>query len=76
MQIGDWVAQRKEIEHINAAWMMMPVGNFVAAAVGPMLDSAYRDAMQLWFAVAFVMWVVLFAVTFYRAIVVPDYGKA
>ncbi len=33
---------------MNASWMMMPVGNFVAAAIGPLLDPAYRDAMQLW----------------------------
>ncbi|KXZ47349.1 hypothetical protein GPECTOR_36g72 [Gonium pectorale] len=71
--VAGWIALKKELEHVNASWMMMPVGNFVAAAVGPMLDSAYRDAMQLWFAFAFLMWVALFAITLYKAFVMPDY---
>ncbi|PNH09480.1 Glutaredoxin-C6 [Tetrabaena socialis] len=71
--VGGWIAAKKELEHVNASWMMMPVANFVAAAVGPMLDSAYRDAMQLWFAFALLLWVALFAITLYKAFVMPDY---
>lgn len=97
--VGSWVALKKEIEHVNASWMLMPVASelgagegsrdlrgrrpeqgreenngrgtcakkwsalrhahrgshmpllpadFVSAAVGPMLDTHYRDAMQFW----------------------------
>ncbi|KAG2453177.1 hypothetical protein HYH02_002501 [Chlamydomonas schloesseri] len=71
--VGSWIALKKEIEHVNAAWMMMPVANFVSAAVGPLLDPAYRDAMQFWFAFAFIMWMALFVITLYKAFVMPDY---
>ena len=73
--MGDWIAIRKDIEHVNAAWMVMPVSNFVAALVGPVLSPKYVDAMQFWFGVAFVCWVLLFAVTFNRAILHVDEGN-
>lgn len=71
--VGGWIALKKELEHVNASWMMMPVGNFVAAAVGPMLDSAYTDACQFWFAFALLLWLGLFIITLYKSFVMPDY---
>jgi len=68
-QVGDWVSARKELEHVNAAWIIMPVQNFVAALVGPWLDANYRLPMQFWFAFAFVAWLLLFVVTFLKAVV-------
>jgi hypothetical protein len=74
LQVGDWVATRKDIEHVNAAWLILPVSNFVAALVGPSLDQAYVPAMQFWFAFALMLWVLLFAITFAKAILVTDNG--
>lgn len=37
-QVADWIAFRKDLEHVNAAWMIMPVGNAVAAYVGPLIS--------------------------------------
>ncbi|KAG2443533.1 hypothetical protein HXX76_001885 [Chlamydomonas incerta] len=71
--VGSWIALKKELEHVNASWMLMPVANFVSAAVGPMLDTNYRDAMQFWFAFAILMWVALFTITLYKTIVMPEY---
>jgi hypothetical protein len=73
-QVGDWVAGRKDIEHVNAAWLLLPVGNFVAALVGPALDSSYAPAMQFWFAFALMTWALLFALTFAKAVVMTDNG--
>jgi tellurite resistance protein TehA-like permease len=75
LQVGDWIATRKDIEHINAAWLILPVGNFVAALVGPGLDQAYVPAMQFWFAFALMLWVLLFAITFAKAIIMTDNGE-
>jgi tellurite resistance protein TehA-like permease len=72
--VGDWVATRKDIEHVNAAWLVLPVGNFVAALVGPVLDAAYQPAMQFWFAFALMAWCLLFALTFAKAVVMTDNG--
>lgn len=74
LQVGDWIATRKDLEHINAAWLILPVGNFVAALVGPGLDQAYVPAMQFWFAFALMLWVLLFAITFAKAIIMTDNG--
>ncbi|KAG1678390.1 hypothetical protein FOA52_015157 [Chlamydomonas sp. UWO 241] len=73
IKVGGWLSVRRDMEHVNAAWMIMPVQNFVSAMVGPMLDPDYTWAMQFWFAFAFVMWLVLFALTFVKAVVAkPD----
>jgi hypothetical protein len=42
------------------------VANAISALVGPILEPKYLDAMQFWYAVAFVMWAVLFVITFYK----------
>mmetsp|Transcript_38079 Transcript_38079/g.84818 ORF Transcript_38079/g.84818 Transcript_38079/m.84818 type:complete len:945 (+) Transcript_38079:211-3045(+) len=68
-RVGDWLATRKDLEHVNAAWMIMPVSNFVAAMVGPIIDPKYTDACQFWFGFAFVMWLALFALTFVKSII-------
>ncbi len=47
MQVGMWISDRKDIEHVNAAWMIMPVSNFVSAFVGPMLNPMYTDWCQV-----------------------------
>lgn len=72
IRVGDWIATRKDLEHFNASWLLLPVGNFVAALVGPGLDAAYAPAMQFWFAFALMLWVLLFAATFAKAVLVPD----
>jgi tellurite resistance protein TehA-like permease len=69
VRMGDFIALRKDLEHVNASWMIAPVGNFVAALVGPVLSPRYTDAMQFWFAVALFSYLVLFVITFYKAIV-------
>lgn len=74
-RVGSWIASAKEVEHVNAAWMIVPVGNFVSAMVGPMLDNNYRAPMQFWFAFAMIMWLALFAITLQRAITHIDYGE-
>ncbi|KAG1668505.1 hypothetical protein FOA52_012099 [Chlamydomonas sp. UWO 241] len=73
IKVGGWLSVRRDMEHVNAAWIIMPVQNFVSALVGPMLDPDYTWAMQFWFSFAFVMWLVLFALTFVKAVVAkPD----
>jgi tellurite resistance protein TehA-like permease len=68
------VACRKDIEHVNAAWLLLPVGNLVVALVGPNLDPNYIPAMQFWFAFGLMTWALLFAMTFAKAVVMTDSG--
>ena len=52
-------------EHMNASWMVPPVGSFVAAFVCPMIHGAeYVEASYFWFGIALLMWLALFASTF------------
>lgn len=44
---GDWIVSRHDLEHISAAWMIMPVSNAVSAMVGPAIQVKYRDACQV-----------------------------
>ena len=71
LKISSWIASNRDIEHINAAWMISPVSAFVAAVVGPGLDANYIPAMQFWFGFAFIMWLLLFALTFQKAVLHP-----
>ena len=34
------------LPQVNGAYMVAPVGNFVAAVVGPIVDYRYRDVSQ------------------------------
>lgn len=70
--VSSWISRRHCIDHINTAWIMPPVGTFIAALVGPTLDENYTEAAYFWFAFAFVMWLILFPITFYKAIVFVD----
>jgi tellurite resistance protein TehA-like permease len=72
--VGDWIATRKDLEHVNSSWMIPPVGNLLAALVGPALDAAYIPAMQFWFAFAIVLWMLLFAITFTKAVLHTESG--
>lgn len=72
VRVGDWIAHRKELEHLNGGWMLVPAANFVAAFVGPMLDGKYVNAMQFYFAFGIFLWMLLFPITFFRAIVHMD----
>jgi hypothetical protein len=38
-------------------------------------QAQYRDACQVWFAFAFLMWMVLMAITFYKAVVKVNDGE-
>ncbi|KAG2491035.1 hypothetical protein HYH03_010482 [Edaphochlamys debaryana] len=73
--VSGWIASRGSLEQVNAGWMLIPVVNFVPAAVGPVLGPAYRDATQLWFAWAFTWWAVLTALSAHRAIVTYEYDE-
>ncbi|CAD7704182.1 unnamed protein product, partial [Ostreobium quekettii] len=66
---GNWLAERHSDDHINPGWLIGPVGLFIAALVMPGIDEDYQDAAYLWFGPAVLMWIVLFTITFYRAVV-------
>lgn len=79
IRISDLVYSRLAEEYLNPALMMIPVGNFIAAigfsqyAVqyrGPTLDGRmnYLFIARLWFGVAALFAIVLFIVTFRKAI--------
>lgn len=71
--VAMWISRRLALEHVNAAWMMPPVGCIVAAVVGPYLDyENYAEASFFWFSFAIIMWIILLPITFYKFIVNVD----
>lgn len=68
---GSWIGVRKDMEHVNPAWMVSPVSAFVVALVGPGLDNNYLPAMQFWFGFAFLSWLLLSALTFHKTVLHP-----
>lgn len=77
-KLGEWIGFRHELEHLHAQWMILPVGLSVAALVGPMVhffdpednDNAVGNVLIARFFQSFavMMWVVLFAATFFKVI--------
>jgi tellurite resistance protein len=68
---GQWIGRSFDAsEHVNAAWLVAPVGNFVGAiAVSSIVNMDADTKLQFgrfFFGSAFVMWIVLFAITFDR----------
>ncbi|PSC70111.1 C4-dicarboxylate ABC transporter [Micractinium conductrix] len=68
MIVGNWLASMRHEGLVNGAFMMAPVGNFIVAVMGPLLDSGYHEVCYLWFGFAFIMWIALFVFTFQRTV--------
>ena len=68
---SSWFATRKDIEHIDAGWMISPVSNWVTALVGPMLDPNYVPAMQFFYIFSFISYLLLSSLVFYQAVLHP-----
>jgi tellurite resistance protein TehA-like permease len=69
-KFGEWVGKRLELEHVHATWLILPVGNLVAAAavgfVTPLeFESASANTQlgHFFYSFAFFMWLTLFAIT-------------
>jgi len=39
--VGNWAATLRHEGHVNGAWMMAPVGLYIFAVVGPIVDPSY-----------------------------------
>jgi hypothetical protein len=39
--VGNWLATPRHEGHVNGAWLMAPVGLFIHAVVGPLVDERY-----------------------------------
>ena len=77
IKMGEWISRRMELEHVHAHWMIYPVGLAVAAMMAPIIgpfaaDNEYSEGTNLiarfYFAFAYLMWIVLFAVTFLKVV--------
>lgn len=45
-KIGEWVGKRLEWEHFHATWLILPVGNLIAALVAPVVPALHdKDAV-------------------------------
>jgi tellurite resistance protein len=67
--VGNWLSTARHEGHVTGAMAMPPVGLFVAAIVGPIVDPAYTDVSFLFFGFAIIMWITLFVMHFQRTIV-------
>jgi len=70
--IGNWLSTLRHDGHMNGSWMMAPVGLFIFAVVGPIIDPGYTQVCFLFFGFATLMWVVLFASLFPRFALGPN----
>lgn len=64
--VGNWLSTLRHDGHMNGAWLMAPVGLYIYAVLGPIIDESYRQVCYLFFGFATIMWVVLFAALFPR----------
>jgi tellurite resistance protein len=67
-----WITDLYSMEHLFPSMMLPPTACFVAALVGPFLDSDYTEAMYLWFSFAVVLVVPLYVISFHRSLVFKD----
>jgi len=64
--VGNWMATLRHDGHVNGGWMMPPVGLYIAAVTGPIIDPGYTSVSFLFFAFATIMWVTIFVIIFQR----------
>jgi len=64
--VGNWLSTMRHDGHMNGSWMMAPVGLYIYAVVGPIIDRGYTQVCFLFFGFATIMWLVLFAALFPR----------
>lgn len=63
-----WITDLHSQEHLNPAWLLPPTANFICAFAAPMLDGNYTEASYLWLAVATILSIPLYVLTFQRSI--------
>ncbi|KAL4537156.1 hypothetical protein Ndes2526B_g04932 [Nannochloris sp. 'desiccata'] len=62
--IGNILSTIRHPGHLNGAWQMAPVGLYIAAVVGPIVDPRYTQVCFLFFGFASIMYITLFIMTF------------
>mmetsp|Transcript_19267 Transcript_19267/g.32174 ORF Transcript_19267/g.32174 Transcript_19267/m.32174 type:complete len:928 (-) Transcript_19267:1082-3865(-) len=75
MKFGELIGKRLELEHVQISWMILPVGNLVAAMIAPIIPVlgnlglfASVELAKFFYAFAFFMWIVLFTITFFKVV--------
>lgn len=66
--LGGLITNLKSVEHINAAWLIGPVGNLVVAIAMPVIDADYKEAAWFWFAPGLFFFPILLTITFQRVV--------
>ena len=64
--VGNWLSTMRHDGQMNGAWLMAPVGLYIYAVLGPIIDRSYTQVCYLFFGFATIMWFVLFASLFPR----------
>jgi tellurite resistance protein len=65
--VSTWIGPKNfEIHHINPAWFMPVVGSIMIPIAG--VEHGYRELSWFFFAIGFILWVVLFTIVMYRVI--------
>ena len=62
--VGNWLSTTRHEGHFNGAWLMSPVGLYIASVVGPIVDHRYTDISYLFFGFASIMYITLFVMAF------------
>ena len=63
-----WITYLHSQEHLNPAWLLPPIANFVCAFAAPLLDVNYTEASYLWFATATILVIPLYVLTFQKSV--------
>eukprot|EP01084_Bolivina_argentea_P173271 300113_1 len=67
--VQTWLQRRHGLEQIGPSFLMIPLANFIAVFVGVNIDNTNSDVLWLWFSSAFILFFILFPITFYKIIV-------
>ncbi|KAL7580306.1 hypothetical protein ACA910_004342 [Epithemia clementina (nom. ined.)] len=77
IKFGEWIGRRFEMEHVQAHWMIFPVGLAVSALIAPIVGVFKPDNVnsvanvliaRFFYSFAWLMWITLFVVTFFKVV--------
>lgn len=71
--VGNNLSTVRHPGHFNGAWMMAPVGLYIAAVVGPIVDPSYTQVSYAFFGLAAILHLALFTLGFQAYAFLPGY---
>ena len=64
--VGNLLSTMRHDGHFNGGWQLAPIGLYISAVVGPIVDARYTHVCFLFFGFATLMYITLFVMNFQR----------